>query len=121
MIRAVFTKRLNGYRLRIEGHANYGKTGEDIVCSSVSGIFYALCAYLLNFKRENLKVNAIESGLADIECGEEGEGAMQMACLGLWQISCQYPEHVAVEIGAWRWRMNPPIFKMEYPRGSAQT
>ena len=45
MIVADFTRTSRGYKIRIEGHALYAKEGEDVVCSAVSGIFYALCGY----------------------------------------------------------------------------
>lgn len=107
MIDVDFSRTKNGFRLHIEGHADYGKSGNDIVCASVSGIFYALCGYLLNFKRDTLRVNEIKSGLADIECGLECEDYLQLACLGFWQIAMSYPEHVRLKNRAWRWRMNP--------------
>ncbi len=108
MIVADFTKSSRGYRIRIEGHANYSDEGEDAVCAAVSGIFYALCGYLLNFKKGSFDVLSIGCGLADLECGEDCEASLQQACLGLWQVACQYPEHVKVNIDAWRWRMCPP-------------
>ena len=108
MIVADFSRKRGGFRLRIEGHAEYGKAGEDIVCAAVSSVFYALCGFLLNFKKDTLRVNEIESGLAEIECGDECEDYLQLTCLGLWQIAATYPQHVKVNIGAWEWRMVPP-------------
>ena len=105
MIDADFSRTEKGFRLRIEGHARCGVEGEDIVCAAVSGIFYALCGYIINFKPDSIKVNALESGLADIECGVECEDQLQLACLGLWQIASTYPTHMKVGIGAWNWKM----------------
>lgn len=107
MIEVDFSRTEKGFRLHIEGHADYGDSGDDIVCAAVSGIFYALCGYLLNFKKDSIHVNAIESGLAEIECGRECEDYLQLACLGFWQISITYPDNVRVNNRAWRWRMNP--------------
>lgn len=105
MIDADFSRTQKGFRLRIEGHARYGAEGEDIVCAAVSSIFYALCGYIINFKPGSIKVNALESGLADIECGFDCEDQLQLACLGLWQIASTYPTHMKVGIGAWNWKM----------------
>lgn len=105
MIDAEFTRTAKGFRLRIEGHARHGAEGEDIVCAAVSGIFYALCGYIVNFKPDSIKVNALESGLADVECGLECEDQLQLVCLGLWQIANTYPSHMKVGIGAWNWKM----------------
>jgi uncharacterized protein YsxB (DUF464 family) len=91
----------------MEGHSDYGDMGSDIVCAAASGIFYELCSYLLNFKGENFKINAIKSGLADIECDCECEEALKQACLGLWQIAFRYPENLLVNVDAWHWKMAP--------------
>ena len=37
--------------LKIEGHANYGKKGEDIVCAAVSTLFYTLGECLMQSER----------------------------------------------------------------------
>ena len=105
MIDADFLRTQNGFKVRIAGHAGYGDEGEDIVCAAVSSIFYALCGYIVNFKPGSIKVNALESGLADIECGFDCEEQLKLACLGLWQIANTYPGHVKVGICAWNWKM----------------
>ena len=107
MIVADFSRIPSGFRLHIEGHAEYSGDGKDVVCAAASGIFYALCGYLLNFKRESLKVNVIQSGLADIECGVDCEDYLQLACLGFYQLSMEYPLNVAMLNRAWAWRMVP--------------
>ena len=33
-------------QLDVTGHADYGKKGEDIVCSAISTLFYTLCQML---------------------------------------------------------------------------
>ena len=40
MIKITFNP--NKYDIKITGHANYGKKGEDIVCSAISALFYTL-------------------------------------------------------------------------------
>lgn len=107
MIVADFSRNENGFRLHIEGHAEYSVSGKDIVCAATSGIVYALCGYLLNFKKNLFKVNAIESGLFDIECCSDCEDYLQLACLGLSQIAREYPENICVKIGAWDWKFVP--------------
>ena len=109
MIVADFSRENGGFVLRIVGHAGYGNEGEDVVCAAVSGIFYALCGYLLNFKRDQVSLKRVESGFAEISCSEECEDYLQLVCLGLLQIAIEYPRHVKVNIGAWEWRLNPPV------------
>ena len=51
MIVADFSKSAKGFRMRIKGHAGYDEEGRDIVCAAASSLVYALCGYLLNFKK----------------------------------------------------------------------
>ena len=93
--------------MKIEGHAGFGGEGKDIVCAAVSGIFYSLCGYLSNFCSDGTRLERVGLGYADVSCREDGEEAMKLACIGIWQISLTYPGHVEVENNAWNWRMNP--------------
>ncbi|MBR3687242.1 MAG: ribosomal-processing cysteine protease Prp [Clostridia bacterium] len=93
-------------RLRIDGHAGYGEEGNDIVCAAVSGIFYSLCGYLSNFCSDEVRLDYVGSGHAEVRCSAVGEEAMKLACIGIWQISLTYPECVNVENNAWNWKMN---------------
>ena len=106
MIVADFSRNEKGFRLHIEGHAEYSSS-EDIICAATSGIFYALCGYLYNFKRDSVRVNCLDNGCADLECGEECESYLQMTCLGLFEIARAYPENIAVINRAWAWKMLP--------------
>lgn len=106
MIVADFSRSKRGIHLHIEGHANYSE-GEDIICAATSGIFYALCSYLLNFKRNSFRVNCLESGCADIDCDNDCESYLQMVCLGLFEISRAHPLNLAVLNRAWGWKMMP--------------
>lgn len=107
MIRANFSRGESGLRLKMWGHAGYSESGGDIVCAAVSGIFYALLGYLKN-QDLGLKINSLGSGLADIECGFDGEEAMKLCCIGLLQIALTYPGTVSVDGMAWRWRVGSP-------------
>ena len=105
MIIADFSRSKQGFKVHIEGHANRATDGGDLVCAAASGMFYALCGYLFNFKRDSLKINRLECGLADLECGPECEDYIQMTCLGFYQLAMSYPENVAIINRAWAWRM----------------
>ena len=106
MINAIFSKSLSGrLRLKITGHASADEEGGELVCAAASSVFYALSGYLYNFCREGLRVYALESGNADIECGSDGEEAMKFTLLGLWQIYMGYPEHIRIENRAFGWKM----------------
>lgn len=105
MIRADFFRDGDYLRLTIKGHAGYSCKGGDIVCASVSGIFYALAGYLTNICKERTKINAIESGYADIRCHKDCEEAMKLACIGLIQIELSYPGYIIVDNRIWNWRI----------------
>ena len=107
MIKAGFFREDEALRLVISGHAGYSKSGDDIVCAAVSGIFYALTGYLANFAGE-LEIREIRSGYADIGCSGAGEEAMKQACIGLLQMQSTYPDHVSVDNNIWHWKINPP-------------
>ena len=48
MITVVYHRDLN--RVSIEGHAQSGEVGHDLVCASVSTLAYTLAAFVLNMK-----------------------------------------------------------------------
>lgn len=47
--------RPNKRELSLKGHADYGEYGSDIVCASVSMVFYNLCAMLREYGTETWK------------------------------------------------------------------
>lgn len=109
MINADFTKKDGRVRLVLSGHAGHSEKGSDIVCAAVSGLFYALVGYLSNMKKEGLIIHSMASGNGDVECSEEGEEAMKLACIGLVQIALGYPDHLSVSNRAFSWRIGPAI------------
>lgn len=76
----------------IKGHAGYGKKGQDIVCSAVSSLFYALKGYLE--KRGRLKEFKAESGNAVMTFTAEGKEGLLMFEIGIKQIADTYPDNV---------------------------
>ncbi len=101
----IFRNEKGGIRLDISGHASHDDENADIVCAAVSSVFYSLSGYLYNFCKENLKIHALTNGHADIECGFDGEEAMKMAFLGIWQLALSYPQHLHVKNRAFNWKM----------------
>ena len=105
----IFRNERGGIRLDISGHAERGEESAELVCAAVSSVFYSLSGYLYNFCKENLKIHVLTSGHADIECGIEGEEAMKMALLGIWQLALSYPQHLYVRNSAFNWKMRSCI------------
>jgi len=88
-----------GYHLKAEGHAGYATNGDDIVCASVSTIFYTLANYLEQIGAEDL-VGSDEDDFI-IECkalfqDETVHTAFRMSVFGLSLIAEQYPDNVSV-------------------------
>lgn len=107
MITADFTRTEGGYRLRIQGHATESEPCASLVCAAASGIFYALCGYLVNRKKEGLSIRSMAAGDGDVVCASAGEEAMRFACIGLLQLALTYPAHLAVINRAFDWEENP--------------
>ncbi len=108
MINAEFSRCKEGLSLRICGHAEHMSDKGDVVCAAVSGIFYAVLGYAAN-ECESLKINAVGSGLADIECSTDGISAMKLAYIGLLQISLTYPDCISVRESVWSLRTGSPV------------
>ena len=88
-----------GYHLKAEGHAGYATKGDDIVCASVSTIFYTLANYLEQIGAEDLVGNDEDDFI--IECkalfqDEAVHTAFRMSVFGLSLIAEQYPDNVSV-------------------------
>lgn len=89
-----------GYHLKASGHAAYAKEGnDDIVCASVSTIFYTLANYLEQIGADDLVGN--DEGDFLIECkalfqDEAVHTAFRMSVFGLNLIAEQYPDNVSV-------------------------
>ena len=101
MVKVTYRNKDNEYRLSIAGHAGYRQAGEDIVCSAVSALSYALMGYLeLNKEKTAHLTMKHESGSVYISCiGNEIIGAaFQMAITGFEMIAEGYPQNVSVDI-----------------------
>lgn len=87
-----------GYHLKAEGHADYAPK-DDIVCASVSALFYTLANYLEQIGADDLVGNDEDDFL--IECkalyqDETVHTAFRMTVFGLSLIAEQYPDNVSV-------------------------
>ena len=96
MIEAFFAKKEGRCSLFVNGHAGYANVGRDIVCAAVSSLVCALAGYIRN-ECDGAEIHALRSGIASLECGEDGEEAMRMTYIGLLQIALTYPGIVCVK------------------------
>lgn len=104
MIDAGFFKENDGFRVIITGHAGYATEGQDIVCASVSTLFYTMVGYLHTLKGSKCKVHKLQKGYAEMSCSAVGEEALRMTCIGILQVSEQYPQCVRLHNEIWKSR-----------------
>lgn len=101
MIRARYRRNEFAHSLLVVGHAGYSSEGNDIVCSGVSAVVYALLGFLHNSPdSENRLTASADSGEAMIFWRGTDEGtaaAFHMAVIGLAQIAQKYPDYVSIE------------------------
>lgn len=105
MIHAGFFKEEDTYRVIISGHANFAPHGQDIVCASVSTLFYTLLGYLKTVRTSRLKIVKIQSGYAEIMCDASCEEFLRMICIGILQVCEQYPQCVTLHNNIWKSRL----------------
>ena len=89
-----------GYHLKAEGHADYAKVGQDdIVCASVSALFYTLANYLEQIGADDLVGNDDDDFLIECKALYQDEAvhtAFRMTVFGLSLISEQYPNNISI-------------------------
>jgi uncharacterized protein YsxB (DUF464 family) len=101
MIIARYEKDGDLHNLSVNGHAGYAIKGQDIVCSGVSAIVYALIGWLEN-NEENAVFTSIDEGNGEVvitcEGNENTATAFYMAAIGIDNIANTYPAHVTIDI-----------------------
>ena len=89
--------------LRVKGHANYGESGKDIVCSAVSCLCISLANTLLatgvDKRCIRMEDGSFYVSATIVENRAYAEGAFDMAVNGLQMIAEQYPNHVSFTSG----------------------
>ena len=87
--------RMGPDRLRILGHAGYGRRGEDIVCAAVSALAYALIGVLQ--EQEKIRELTVRPGYIEVAAAGSFPGAMELVRCGIGQLAHQYPQYVMME------------------------
>lgn len=95
------------HRVCVEGHADGGEMGHDLICASVSILTYTLASFVASMASSG-KVNArcvkLERGNARIgvKVAREHDAAVTLAfdaiCAGFTLLARDYPENVRYEI-----------------------
>lgn len=82
--------------IKISGHAGYARTGYDIICASVSILFYTLHLALASTGRDVSFDD--EAGKILVERNEETEKITDYFFQGFIALSENYPKHVEISI-----------------------
>lgn len=90
------------YKIRISGHAGYGKEGHDIVCAGVSSLAYALSTGLKDILHKN-EVDAENASMEYSATWKEHNDVWVWKLInaienGLEWIANQYPENLKMEV-----------------------
>lgn len=105
MIQAIYYRNHNA--LSVEGHANSGEPGHDLVCAAVSALVYTMAANVANMADNGyVKIEGMEltPGKAEIRCKPahrfKGTAAMVMnaVCVGFELLARDYPQYICYEI-----------------------
>lgn len=101
MINVIIKRHKNEYELSMNGHADYSRNGNDIVCASASTIAYTLWGFLENCP-EVVDIDTLErEGELEISCTADKticRTAFYMAAIGLLQLEKAYPKNVCVKV-----------------------
>lgn len=100
MITVTFDK--NNLVLSVEGHAKYAEKGKDIVCASVSTLFFTTAYNILEmFEEKDVDISMSDNGFGQICCREVNADekfkcvlAFGFALTGFEMIERDYGEYV---------------------------
>lgn len=104
MIRIVYHRKY--HRVTVEGHAQSGEIGHDLVCAAVSALAYTLGAAIANMEAAGQVRNAVvdlKSGRAELACRAPHRLnatvtlVFDTVCAGFTLLAGKYRENVSFE------------------------
>ena len=108
MIRAVFSYSFGKcHEVVVEGHADFAKFGNDIVCSAVSSAVRLFCNGISEIVKEQVEIK-INDGKISLKflnsCSEKSEILVKSLKLELGLIEKEYPKNIKLKIvNRWNW------------------
>lgn len=84
--------------IRVEGHAQYGPPGEDIVCAGITALVQTLIRSVEDLAHDKIEYD-ISPGRADIRYGNLSEKSRLLVdsfFVGVCMIADEFPENVRV-------------------------
>jgi uncharacterized protein YsxB (DUF464 family) len=105
VIKVIYHRDIN--RVSVEGHAQSGEAGHDLVCASVSTLTYTLASFVQNMKKARQSYNPktdLKEGDAVISCEPPSryKGAVTLVfdsiCAGFELLAKDYPDNISYEM-----------------------
>ncbi len=105
MITVIYHRDIN--RVTVEGHAQSGEVGHDLVCASASILVYTLAAFVENMKacgQVKYPTVELEEGNATVYCNAPKRIkasitlAFDTVCAGFELLAHNYPENISYKI-----------------------
>ena len=93
MTKITYSRSCEGMHIRAKGHAGYGDSGTDIVCSAISILLQSLVEYALESNTLEITKLLLSEGNADIDIIGESE-CFEMTLIGLEMLAETYPDNV---------------------------
>lgn len=84
--------------IKISGHANYAKEGQDIVCAGVSTLVQTLIVSIKNLTKDKIEYD-ISPGRVDVKYGDLSEKSRALVdsfFIGVCMLADGYPENVRI-------------------------
>ena len=97
----------NFHQVTVEGHANSGEPGHDLVCAGVSALTYTLAANVAHLADNgHVRIDEVElkEGKAVIGCNPRSRVkstvrlVYQTVCVGFEILAHDYPQYISYEI-----------------------
>jgi uncharacterized protein YsxB (DUF464 family) len=88
----------NENRISVEGHANYGPYGQDIVCSAISTLLQTYIESVANLSNDEIKYS-IGEGRAFVEhkaLSVQGKVLRESFFIGINGVAAAYPDNVQI-------------------------
>lgn len=95
------------HRLTVEGHAQSGEPGHDLVCAAASSLAYTLAGNVANMADHGQvrePVMTMNPGAAEVGCNPATRYkatvtlVFDTVCVGFQLLAAHYPEYIAYEI-----------------------
>jgi len=105
MIKVVFEKKCNYLvSFDINGHADYGYEGYDIVCSAVSAVSISICNGITDIVKVKAKIGE-HDGYLNLDLNDQCEAQikkcqvlMETMLLGIKNIEDNYKDYIKLEV-----------------------